>query len=259
MKKQVLLDILNKIAPFDLAEDWDNCGMQVDLGKTEIDKVYVALEVSDEIIDRAAECGADMIITHHPLLLPRFELGTVSAADPVGRWMIKLIEKGIELCSIHTCYDAAPGGLNDQLPRLLGLKDVQVLPGNIARIGKLAAPVRFGDFEKTVSEVLCHPVGAKSFGAKEQLISKVAVCTGTGEDYWREVVAAGADVYLTSDLGHHEAGYIKDTGKCCISAGHAGTEWIFVPCFAYQLEMESVGRLEVIQCPDHQEPFERNI
>ena len=95
MKKQVLLDMLNKIAPFELAEDWDNCGMQIDLGKTDIDKVYIALEISDEVIEKAAECGADMIITHHPLLLPRFEYSTVSAADPVGRWMISLIEKGI--------------------------------------------------------------------------------------------------------------------------------------------------------------------
>ena len=259
MKKQVLLDIINKIAPFELAEEWDNCGMQVDLGKTEINKVYAALEISDDIIDKAAECGADMIITHHPVLLPRFEYSTVSAADPVGRWIIKLIEKKIEVCSIHTCYDAAPGGLNDQLPRLLGLTDVSVLPGNIARIGKLPKPVRLCELEKKVSEVLGHPAGAKSFGDQNRKVGTVAVCTGTGEDYWREVVAAGADVYLTGDLGHHEAGYLKDSGMCCISAGHAGTEWIFVPCFAYQLEMESVGRLEIVQCPDHQEPFERNI
>ena len=259
MKKQVLLDILNKIAPFELAEEWDNCGMQVDLGKTEINKVYVALEISDEVIEKAAECGADMIITHHPLLLPRFEYSTVSTSDPVGRWMISLIDKGIELCSLHTCYDAAAGGLNDQLPNLLGLKYVRVIGGNIARIGILPEPVKMVKFEKTVSEVLGHPVGAKSFGDKDKLISKVAVCTGTGEDYWREAVAAGADVYVTGDIGHHEAGYIKHTGMCLISAGHSGTEWIFVPCFSSQLEMESLGQLDIIQCPDHQEPFERNI
>jgi putative NIF3 family GTP cyclohydrolase 1 type 2 len=91
------------------------------------------------------------------------------------------------------------------------------------------------------------------------MVSKVAVCTGTGEDYWREVVASGADVYVTGDLGHHEAGYLKQTGTCCVSAGHAGTEWIFVHCISYQLELASVGRLEIIQHPDHQETFERNI
>ena len=259
MKKQVLLDILNKLAPFELAEEWDNCGMQVDLGKTEINKVYVALEISDEIIDKAAECGADMIITHHPALLPYFELCNVSAAEPVGRWMIKLINKGIEVCSVHTCYDAASGGLNDQLPKLLGLKNVKLLPGNIARIGTLLEPVKLCEFEKIVSEVLGNPIGAKSFGDKDRKISRVAVCTGNGEDYWKQVAAAGADVYVTGDIGHHEAVYLKESGVCCISAGHAGTEWIFVPCFSYQLEMESVGRLEIVQCPDHQGPFERNI
>lgn len=259
MKKQVLLDIINKIAPFELAEDWDNCGMQVDLGKKDIKKVYVALEISVDVIEEAAGCGADMIITHHPLLLPRFEYCCVSSSDPVGRWMISLIEKGIELCSVHTCYDAAAGGLNDQLPKLLGLKKVEIIGGNIARMGTLPEPEKMGRFEKTVSEVLGHPVGAKSFGDKDRMIRKVAVCTGTGEDYWREVVAAGADVYVTGDLGHHEAGYLKQSGVCCISAGHAGTEWIFVPGFSHQLELGSVGRLEITQHPDHQEPFERNI
>ena len=65
MKKQVLLDILNKIAPFELAEDWDNCGMQVDLGKEEIKKVFVAMEISRSIIEEAKAAGADMIITYH--------------------------------------------------------------------------------------------------------------------------------------------------------------------------------------------------
>ena len=259
MKKQVLLDIINKIAPFELAEDWDNCGMQVDLGKTEINKVYVALEISQDIIQKAAECGADMIITHHPILLPAFELTSVNSADPVGKWIVNLIEKGIEVCSIHTCYDAAFGGLNDRLPELLGLENVNVFAGNILRVGVFPEPLKLKDLEKKVSEILGHPVGAKSFGDKNRMIKKVAVCTGNGEDYWREAVASGADAYVTGDIGHHQAGYLKESGVCCISAGHAGTEWIFVPCFAYKLELESVGRLEVVQCPDHQESFERSI
>ena len=259
MKKQVLLDILNKIAPFELAEDWDNCGMQVDLGKTEIGKVYVAMELSRDVIDKAAECGADMIITHHPLLLPAWGYSCVSAADPVGGWIIELIQKGIEVCSIHTSYDAAPGGLNDILPGMLGLKNVQVLPGNIARTGTLPEPVKMEAFEKKVSQILGNPKGSKSLGDKDRIIRKVAVCTGEGDDYWRQAVAAGADVYITGDIGHHEAGYIKETGRCLISAGHAGTEWIFVPYFSHRLELESAGMLEVVQCPDHQEPFDRNI
>lgn len=259
MKKQVLFDIFESIAPLSLSEEWDNCGTQIDLGKTEINKVYVALEITEDVIRAAADCGADMIITHHPMLLPSFELSSVSESDVIGRQTIELIKNGIEVCSLHTCYDAAPGGMNDQLCSMLNLQDVRVLAGNILRIGRLPEPVPFSEFEKLTADVLDHPLGAKSIGNKDKIIRTVAVCTGSGGDLWKQAADAGADVYVTGEVKHHEAGYIKQTDMCCIAAGHSGTEWIFVPCFSCRLEMESVGRLEIIQCPDHQEPFDRLI
>ncbi|MBO4862233.1 MAG: Nif3-like dinuclear metal center hexameric protein, partial [Firmicutes bacterium] len=93
----------------------------------------------------------------------------------------------------------------------------------------------------------------------DKLISRVAVCTGDGTEYWEAAYNAGADLFVTGEFKHHEASYCSESGMCYISAGHAGTEWIFVPCMEKQFGLLTMGQIEIYKTESHQEPFLRRI
>ena len=255
MKKTDLLKILDKIAPVSLAEDWDNCGMQVDLGKEEINRVLVAMEVTQDVIEKARECGADMIIAHHPLLFSYIAITSLRAGNVNERNIIDLVQSGLEVYSSHTCFDAAPGGVNDYLCKLLGIERVRTFAGEIARIGRLKEPVRLEEYAKTVSEKLQAPPAMIVQGDPKKLIRNVAVCTGYGGEFWEEACKEGADLFISGEFKHHEMCYMSQTDMAFIGAGHAGTEWIFVPDMAQQLKLMTLGELDIIQYEDHQIPY----
>ena len=257
MKKTELLKILNEIAPLDLQVGWDNCGMQLDLGKQEINRVFVAMEISRSIIDEARTAGADMIITHHPLLLSFFAPVKLLESDVTHSNIFELIRSGIEVYSAHTCFDIAAGGNNDYLCSMLGLKSVKTEAEGI-RTGQYARPRKLAAVEKEVFEILGRPAGFTSGGDPDKIIQKVAVCTGGAGEFWPIVRDMGVDLYITGEVKHHEAILIKQTDLAFIAGGHAGTEWIFTPNMAQQLQMISAGEIEVVSTEDHQVPFDRS-
>ena len=259
MKKEDLLKALNKIAPVELAEEWDNCGMQVDLGKEEIDRVLLALEISDDIIAEAKEKQVDMVIAHHPVLFSYIAITSLRAANVNERHLIDLVKAGIEVYSSHTCFDAAPGCMNDYFCEILGIRKPVSFAGNVARIGKLKEPLRLSEYEQLVSEKLGRPVGMMSGGDPRKLIRTVAVCTGYGGEFWEEAYKLGADLFITGEIKHHEASYMRDAEIAFIQAGHAGTEWIFVPRMAQLLELQTLGQLEILCTENHQIPFDRAL
>ena len=258
MKKTELIKVLNEIAPLDLQVKWDNSGMQIDLGKEEINKVFVAMEISRSIIEEAKAAGADMIITHHPLLLKSFAPVQLSVFNVTHSNIMELIKSGIEVYSAHTCFDIADGGNNDYLCNMLGLKKVSVEAEGI-RLGQYARPRKLSAVEKEVHEILQRPADFVSGGDPDKLISSVAVCTGGAGDFWPIARLLGADLYITGVVEHHEAILIRQTDMAFIAAGHAGTEWIFVPNMTAQLQMLTAGELEVAWTEDHQVPFVRRV
>lgn len=255
MKKTDLLKTLDKIAPLSLAEEWDNCGMQVDLGKEEINKVLVVMEVTQSVIEKAHECGADMIIAHHPLLFSDIAITSLRSSNVNEKNIIDLVKSGIEVYSSHTCFDAAAEGNNDYICRLLGLERVRCFAGEIARIGRLKEPVRLEEYAALVSEKLQDPPAMVISGDPKKLIRNVAVCTGYGGEMWAQACMEGADLFISGEFKHHEMCYMSQTDMAFIGAGHAGTEWIFVPNMAQQLKQMTLGELEIIQYKDHQIPY----
>ena len=257
MKKKDLYTLLNKIAPLDLAEEWDNSGIQIDLGKEEINKVLLALEIDNNVVEAAINAQADMIITHHPLIFPVGSISSICSYDVKQRNIIHLIQSGIEVYSAHTCYDAAPGCMNDYLCELLEIRRPQVFEGNIARIGRLSEPMTLAEFEKRVYERLGKPDGMICGGDPKKLIRTVAVCSGGGGEFWISAYKCGADLFISGEIKHHEMAYMKQEGMAFIAAGHAATEWIFVPRFASQISRMCLDELEIIEYDDHQIPFDR--
>jgi len=127
---------IEELAPSELAEEWDNVGLQCgDLGR-EVTRAMTALTVTDEVIEQAEKASCEIIIAHHPVVFR--PLSRIDAASPVGRLLYKMVRSGIVCIAAHTNLDAAPGGVNDSLADRLGLVQRSALvPAAAAKVDKL--------------------------------------------------------------------------------------------------------------------------
>ena len=222
MKVKDILDFLEITAPCSTALEFDNVGLLVGDKDSEVEGVLVSLDCFDEVIDRAEDLGANLIITHHPIIFS--PLKSVTANDLV----YKLINKGISVISMHTNLDIANGGVNDALCSALGLYDIDVVEasdGFLLRFGQLDKPEDPYSFARHIKEKLG---GNVKFVAGDHDINSVAVCSGSGGDYIFDAVKFGADALVTADIKHHifiEAGRM---GISVFDAGHFNTEDVIV-------------------------------
>ena len=242
MKCVELMELLGKMAPIYLAESWDNPGLLVGRKDKEIKKIITALDVTDGVIDEAVDFGADIIVTHHPLIFR--PLKNITDLSLTGSKVLRLIENGINHYAMHTNLDTAFGGTNDTLCGVLGLIDVEPLaisceqdgkPNGLGRIGYLPNKTTFGDFASFVKKAL----GLKNVtvvGDKNKIVSKAGLCTGAGFEFIDEASANGCDVYITSDVKFHDGQKAADMGMCLIDATHYGTENIIVPVLKEYIE-----------------------
>ena len=251
MTKSAFLNALNSIAPFDTQAEWDNCGLQIDLGHTSVNKVLICMEISYDVIEEAVENEVDMIITHHPLLFNAVKKITVDST--VTDYIIKLITANIEVVSSHTCFDAAKGGNNDYLMNLMGVSSPKRFKDDCVRIGTLSRAVSFEKFICKLDEALGAP-GIKFNGDLDKPIKTIVCCTGAGGEFVSNAIKAGADVFVSSDFKHHEAVLAKENGMCLVDAGHWGTEQIFVPNMAVKLKAKA-KTLTVLMSSANQNPF----
>lgn len=120
-----ILGLLNSLYPPSLAEDWDNVGLQVGESAALVDKVLVCLDAEEAAIAKAEECGAQLVISHHPLIFR--PLKRLTPGDEVGRVLFRAIRNGIAVISAHTNLDRAADGLNDWLAERLGLEEMTPL------------------------------------------------------------------------------------------------------------------------------------
>ena len=126
VKVKDIMGVMEQIAPRRLAEGWDQPGLAVGDPEREVKKVLVALDVIEPVIEEAKAIGADMIVTHHPMLLFK-KIESITTENAVGRRIFSLIENGIAAFSAHTNLDIAQGGTNDVLAELAGLENIGIL------------------------------------------------------------------------------------------------------------------------------------
>jgi dinuclear metal center YbgI/SA1388 family protein len=120
-----VITFLERFAPLDLAEEWDNVGLLAGDRLRETNVVLTCLTLTPDVAREAIERQAGLIVTHHPLLFRPVK--RLTADDAEGRMLLALIAAGVAVYSPHTAYDSAPDGINEQLARLLGLTDVEPL------------------------------------------------------------------------------------------------------------------------------------
>ena len=210
--------------PKALSCSWDNDGLMCcPDAERNVRRVLVALDVTAEIAERAIEGGYDLIVSHHPLIFR--PLKAVNPADTVAKKVIRLLGAGVSVMSFHTRLDAVCGGVNDTLAAALGLQET-VPFGNdgeaIGRIGRLASPMQLDDFAMLVKKVTGAPAVTVADGGVA--VEQVAILGGSGSDDVGVARAAGADTYLSGELGHHHLTDCPEYGMNLIAAGHFYTE-----------------------------------
>lgn len=241
-----LMLAVEELWPESLAEEWDEVGLVAGHPSAEITRVMFAVDPTLEVIDEAIEWGAELLVTHHPLLLKG--VTTVAANTAKGRAVHRLIESGTALLTVHTNGDSAVGGVSDVLADALGLENVAPLTPaanglpeeGIGRVGDLAEAMTLGDFAARVFGILPSVAGGvRVSGDKDGLVSRIAVCGGAGDSLFDEVRASNADLFVTADLRHHPASEAREAAvngrPYLIDVSHFASEWLWLPAAAEAL------------------------
>lgn len=257
MKCREIIEKLEALSPVAYAEEWDNIGLLAGRRDKEVETIYIALDATDEVIAEAASLGADMLLTHHPLIFKK--LACIDAEDFIGRRVYQLIRNDISYYAMHTNFDVM--GMADAAADELALTDRQVLSVTFeddiskegcGRVGRLARRMSVADCAELVKKKFRVP-NVRVFGELGDIVEVAAVMPGSGGDYIKDALAAGADVMITGDVSHHEGIDAAAQGLTIIDAGHYGIEKLFI---AYMEEFLKRELPQVHICKaDIREPF----
>ena len=245
MKIKEVLSALERFAPLPLQESWDNAGLQVGLTETEVSGALLCLDVNEKIVDEAIQKGCNLVVSHHPLLFRG--LKTISDLTDVQRTVMKAVQKGVCVISMHTNMDNAKGGVNYKMAEKLGLRDVQFLAPKMVDgvesgsgvIGELPEALVSDDFVLAVKKTfdvecaMCNELLRRP-------VRKVALCGGAGDFLLDDALKAGADVFITGEMHYHQYfGYEQQIQICVI--GHYQSEQYTAEIFRDIIEKECPG------------------
>lgn len=223
-----ILAFIGTVAPVYMKEEWDNVGLNCGHMNREVKTVLVALDPFEGVCREAKDVGADLLVTHHPLI---WEPGFITDATAQGRNTMFLIENGIPCINAHTNLDCAPGGVNDTLAAVLGLENVKVIkPKGKDEMGREYGLLRQGTVNaQPLEDFLGHvktSLGSKGlkFVDGGQPVRHVAVGGGACASELMDAYAAGCDTFVTSDAKYNHFWDAKDLGMNLIDAGHFYTE-----------------------------------
>lgn len=230
MKINNLKNIIENWAPLILQEPWDNTGFQIKISDKDVYKVLVALEVTNSVVDEAVALGADVIVTHHPMIFSPIK--KIDCNDITGNYIIKLIQNEISVYSTHTSFDKCQGGNNDYLAQLLHLDDIDMMEGDesgFCRSGFIDGQCTIGEYIEQISRWLKIEKTLMNFtGNLNQQLKKVGLCTGSGSDFIHCAIKDNCELFITGDLKYHNAQIAKEMGINVLDIGHYGSEIIFV-------------------------------
>ena len=257
MKLKEIMQLLEEFCPRSFAMSWDNVGLQVGYADKEVKTIALAVDATSEVIAEAASQGADLILTHHPLLFGGVK--RITDSDYVGSRVLNLVRQDICCYAMHTNFDVL--GMADASADLLQLMDREVLEvtyedelsvEGIGRIGTLKEPMKLSECAALVSRAfgIDH---VRYYGDPEQMLVTCAILPGSGKGEIDLAVKSGADVYITGDISHHDGIDAVEKGIAVIDAGHYGIEKIFIPYMKEYLERE-MPEIRIISC-DTGAPF----
>lgn len=257
MKCDEIIKKLESLSPASFAEDWDNVGLLAGRRDKEVSTIYIALDATDEVVREAVRLGADLLLTHHPLIFKK--MGRITTDDFIGRRVVELLRNDISYFAMHTNFDVM--GMADAAADRLSLQDRQVLNvtyeetctkegfGRVGHLGKRMSVAEFAAFVKLRFDV----PNVRVYGDLEDIVELAAVMPGSGGSFIRDVLKAGADVMVTGDIDHHEGIDAVAQGITIIDAGHYGIEKLFIAYMEEFIKRELPGL--TVYTAEIKEPF----
>ena len=232
---QQLYEAMQRIAPLELAEHWDNPGLLVDCGG-EVTRVLVTLDITPEVVAEAAAKHCEAIVAHHPVIF-----------DPLKK--------------LHTNLDAAAGGVNEVLAGIFGMQDPEPFAEGCGRVGSIE-PITVPQLARKAQQELAARCNAPDVGPAVQVkfadtgkpVRRLAVISGAGGSLFEEALAVGADCLLTGEANHHHACDAKRLGLSLIAAGHYATEFPVTAAVAEKLRAALPG-VEVLVSTANKDPY----
>ena len=219
-----IIQVIESFAPLSIQEKWDNSGLCIGSQDAEVTSVLIGLDCTPELVDEAIECGADMIVTHHPLIFSG--LKKINSEDPVGETVVKAIRAGIAVYAAHTNADKVIEGVSGAMAARLALTDVEVLDEDgegtgLGAVGNLPEPMDASDLITYVKEKFGLKVMKTSRPLTEK-ISRVALCGGSGGSLIGAALRSGAQLYISGDISYHN--FFTPKGFMLMDIGHYESE-----------------------------------
>ncbi len=220
MTVRAITDAIEAFAPLSIQESWDNSGLIVGSPDQEVNGVLVGFDCTPELVDEAVACGADMIVTHHPLIFGGIK--KISPDDPTGLALIKAISAGVAVYAAHTTADKVLEGVSGAMARRLELKNIEVLDKEadgvgLGAVGDLEMPMSSEEFIAFVKDRFGLTV-ARCSHLLDGNISRVAMCGGSGSSLISKAMEAGAQAYLCGDISYHH--FFTPKNFMLIDIGH---------------------------------------
>ena len=250
-----ILAYLETLAPQSMKMDWDNVGLLCGSASPPVSKMLVALDPFEHVCAEAAEIGAQLVVTHHPLIFQPTK--AITDDTSIGRSILLLIRNGISAINAHTNLDCAPGGVNDVLANTLGLEQIQVInPSGVDEKGQNWGLLRQGQVPAQELEVFLTHVKEKldcsglRYVSGGKPVHKVAVGGGACAGAIREVHDAGCDTFVTADVKYNQFWDAQELGLNLIDAGHFATENPVCQYLAEKLQA-AFPEIEVVISKNH--------
>lgn len=227
-----VIDVIRSFAPENVQESWDNSGLSVGDADAEVTGVLVGFDCTPELVDEAVECGANLIVTHHPLIFSA--LRRVTPDDAVGLAVMKAIRGGVAIYSAHTSADKVVGGVSWAMARRIGLENVTILDvdGSVCGpdgqecglgiVGDFPEPVLAEKAVEIVKSAFRIPYVKTSRLWPGLMISRVAACGGSGSSLIAKAREAGAQLYVCGDISYHH--FFTPEGFILMDVGHYESE-----------------------------------
>lgn len=251
---QQVYEVMQRLAPPELAEHWDNPGLLVDCGG-EVRRVLVTLDITPEVVAEAAAKQCTVIVAHHPVIFdPLKKLGPQDVP-------FQLVRAGISAICMHTNLDAAAGGVNEVLAGIFGMQDPEPFAEGCGRVGSIE-PITVPQLARKAQQELAARCNAPDVGSAVQVkfadtgkpVRRLAVISGAGGSLFEEALAMGADCLLTGEANHHHACDAKRLGLSLIAAGHYATEFPVTAAVAEKLRAALPG-VEVLVSTANKDPY----
>ena len=224
MKVKDIIEVIEEFAPLSLQEGWDNSGLCIGSPEDPVTSVLFGLDCTPELVDEAASCGADMIVTHHPLIFSG--LKKISSDNKVGEAVIKAIKAGISIYAAHTSADKVIAGVSGAMAARLGLENVRILDEDgdgtgLGVVGDLPRPLTSDEAVAFVKERFGLKM-MKTSRPLEGMISRVAMCGGSGGSLIGAAMKSGAQLYISGDISYHN--FFTADGFMIMDIGHYESE-----------------------------------